>query len=149
MSKEKNTAYDTAASLVPSVRIIPYTMYNQWYTASKNHGGKKMRNSVSAVIQCPFFRKEMKNLLCCEGFVEGTCMTTSFADRRSALDYISANCTHKNGGNCPMASKLFEKYSRLHSEQEQAEREWRNKLLSIKGHAARGDNYTESHTYTV
>ena len=79
-----------------------------------------MRKSAEAIIQCPFFKKELRNLLCCEGFVEGTCMTTAFSDRKAALDYISDNCTRMDGGSCPMAKNLFAKYEKIRAEEEKA-----------------------------
>ncbi len=103
-----------------------------------------MRISVESLIQCPFFRKETKNLLCCEGFIEGTCMTTSFRDRGSALDYISANCSRRDGGSCPLAANLFEKYKKIQESEDKAEREWQEKLLRVRGFTHTGDNFIHS-----
>lgn len=102
-----------------------------------------MNYSVSAIIQCPFFLQEKKNLLCCEGFVEGTCMTTAFKDRKSSLQYISDNCSRIDGGSCPMAMNLYEKYRRIQEEEERTERLWREKLTRIRGLQHFGDNFRE------
>ena len=104
-----------------------------------------MRITTDSVIQCPFFRKETKNLLCCEGFIEGTCMTTAFIDRGAALNYISANCSRMDGGGCPLAMNLFEKYKKIREAEEAAEREWKEKLLRVRGLQHRGDNFIHSH----
>lgn len=103
-----------------------------------------MRKSAEAIIQCPFFKKELRNLLCCEGFVEGTCMTTAFSDRKAALDYISDNCTRMDGGSCPMAKNLFAKYDKIRAEEEKAEKEWRETLKRIGGIRHSGDNFINS-----
>lgn len=103
-----------------------------------------MRNSADAIIQCPFFKYETRNLLCCEGFVDGTCMTTSFSDRRAAMDYISRNCSETDGGACPMAKSLFDKYKKIQEAEMNAEREWQEKLLRLKGFRHTGDNFLQS-----
>ena len=66
--------------------------------------------SVSSLIMCPFFKKETKNLLCCEGYIDGTCMTTSFRSRNEALQYISDNCADVDGGHCPLAKNLYDRF---------------------------------------
>ena len=105
-----------------------------------------MTYSVSGGIQCPFFRYERKNLLCCEGFVDGTCMTTAFNDRSSALQYISDNCLRMDGGKCPMAMNLFEKYRRIQEAEERAEREWREKVCRIRNMNHGDGNFLEGHS---
>lgn len=102
-----------------------------------------MKNSSASIIQCPFFKSEMKNLLCCEGFVDGTCMTTSFPDRGAALSYISRNCSEKDGGRCPMAKNLFDKYKKILDAEEKAEKEWQEKLLRVRGLSHSGDNFIQ------
>ena len=105
-----------------------------------------MKNYVTAIIQCPFFKSERKNLLCCEGFIEGTCMTTAFSSRQAALNYISDNCSHKDGGRCPLAMNLFGKYEALREAEEKAEKEWQEKLMRIKGLQHTGHNFLQSRT---
>lgn len=80
-----------------------------------------MNITIRAQILCPFFMTERENLLCCEGFVEGTCMTTKFPDTKSKTQHIRANCFHRDGGSCPMAISLFEKY-KAYEEKEEAEK---------------------------
>ncbi len=105
-----------------------------------------MNYSVSAGIQCPFFKHETKNLLCCEGFVEGTCMTTAFKNRSSALQYISENCEKIDGGSCPMAINLFEKYRKIQEAEEKAEKDWRETISRIRNTKHTGSNFLESRT---
>ena len=105
-----------------------------------------MSFSAKAIIQCPFFKEEKKNLLCCEGFIEGTCMTTAFRTRENAVQYILDNCVRVDGGSCPMASNLFEKYRKIREAEEQAEKEWREKLIKARGIFHSGDNFIEGRT---
>ena len=80
-----------------------------------------MNIAMHAQIKCPFFMTERNNLLCCEGFVEGTCMTTKFPDVHAKTKHIRENCFLRNGGRCPMAANLFEKYKAI-EEKEEAEK---------------------------
>lgn len=87
-----------------------------------------MRFSIDTIIRCPFFQQLDKNLLCCEGFVDNTCMTTKFPDRDSTLRHIAYNCTELDGGRCPLAKNLFEKYRLIEQQQRLTELEWYEKL---------------------
>lgn len=72
-----------------------------------------MNNSIQCFIQCPFFVNEKNNLLCCEGYVDSTCMTTRFPSRDAQISYIKENCFRMDGGSCHMAKELFNKYKSL------------------------------------
>ena len=93
-----------------------------------------MRISIDTIIRCPFFQHFEKNLLCCEGVVDNTCMTTRFCDRNAALDHIAHSCSEIDGGRCPLAQNLFEKYRLIAEENEKAELEWYEKLQKTKRH---------------
>ncbi len=80
-----------------------------------------MNISLQANIKCPFFMNESKNLLCCEGFIDGTCMTTKFRTTDDKNEHIHQFCSFIDGGGCYMASKLYEKYKIL-TEKEEKER---------------------------
>ncbi len=79
-----------------------------------------MNISLQANIKCPFFMSETKNLLCCEGFIDGTCMTTKFQSTAAKVEHVNQFCINMDGGECYMAKKLYEKYKLL---QEKEERE--------------------------
>lgn len=81
------------------------------------------------VIQCPFYISEAKHLLCCEGLFDTTCMTTSFPDKKAKAQHIDSFCSKIDGGGCPMADSLFEKYKRLGEKQSDEERLKRIKIL--------------------
>lgn len=72
-----------------------------------------MNISIHARINCPFFITEKNNLLCCEGFVDGTCMTTKFPDSKKKTEHIKHNCFKVDGGNCPLATNLYTKYKAI------------------------------------
>lgn len=94
-----------------------------------------MNYSLDVLIQCPFFVKESKDMLCCEGYVTGTCMTTSFSTKEQKLRYIYSHCIKVDGGSCYLARSLFEKYRKIHEAEDAAERvEKRNslQLISVK-----------------
>lgn len=86
-----------------------------------------MNISIQARIQCPFFITEKNNILCCEGFVDSTCMTTKFPDVKMKTEHIKSHCFHKDGGTCPLAANLYSKY-KLIEEKEDREREKRAKI---------------------
>lgn len=92
-----------------------------------------MRANIDSFIKCPFFQQLEKNLLCCEGFVDNTCMTTKFVDRNATLQYIADNCTKVDGGRCPMAMNLFSKYRAIEEAQEKAEQAWRETVARVNG----------------
>ncbi|MBR3767356.1 MAG: hypothetical protein IKL10_03840 [Clostridia bacterium] len=77
--------------------------------------------SIEEFIKCPFFLKEGRATLQCEGYIKGTCMTTQFPERSELIKYVLKNCAEINGGKCFMATNLFEKYRRL-EEKEDSER---------------------------
>ncbi len=85
-----------------------------------------MNISIQARIQCPFFITEKNNILCCEGFVDGTCMTTKFPEIKMKTEHIKNHCFRIDGGKCPLASNLYSKY-KLKEEKEEKEREERAK----------------------
>lgn len=68
---------------------------------------------IDCYIKCPFFQKETSLRISCEGYIEGTCMTTTFSSRKDLISYIMRNCSKFNGGNCIMAKNLYEKYNRI------------------------------------
>ncbi len=65
---------------------------------------------VEALIRCPFFQQEEKNMISCEGYAPGTCMITKFADAAAKRAHLKRNCYSCTGGACFMARSLLEKY---------------------------------------
>lgn len=77
-----------------------------------------MNISIRAKINCPFFITEKNNLLCCEGFVENTCMTTKFPDSKKKTEHIKKNCLKIDGGGCPLATSLYAKYKAIEEKED-------------------------------
>ncbi len=93
-----------------------------------------MNNSIQCFIQCPFFLSEKNNLLCCEGYIDSTCMTTRFPSRDAKTAYIKENCFKMDGGGCYMAKELFDKYRRLEAEENRNKsRQLQRKLTAKTG----------------
>ncbi len=88
-----------------------------------------MNDFLDSQIQCPFFVSESGLLICCEGLLDTTCMTTSFPDKEAKLQHINCYCKKKDGGSCLMATSLFEKYKRIGEAQTEEERLKRIKIL--------------------
>ncbi|MBE6715791.1 MAG: hypothetical protein E7573_02615 [Ruminococcaceae bacterium] len=83
-----------------------------------------MNIPITAKIRCPFFLSVKNNLLCCEGYIDNTCMTTKFSDEKSKKDYIKNHCFRCDGGGCTFAENLYKKYKAI-EEKEDMEREKR------------------------
>ncbi|MBR5410541.1 MAG: hypothetical protein IK104_07695 [Clostridia bacterium] len=71
------------------------------------------RTALDVKVKCPFFVKNIRALLVCEGAVPGTCMTTRFADPAAKVRHIEACCNAPDGGGCPLAGLLFGIYEDL------------------------------------
>lgn len=72
--------------------------------------GNAMNKTIECLIKCPFYQSEHEKYITCEGFIANTCMVTRFASSKTKRLHINENCSLENGGNCPMAKSLFEKY---------------------------------------
>ncbi len=66
--------------------------------------------SEEANIRCPFYLRSTQNRICCEGFIKGTSMITSFPDKKSTATHMKACCFLPDGGFCHFAKMLFDKY---------------------------------------
>lgn len=62
----------------------------------------------SKVAICPYCKQERLQMVCCEGFEEGTVLRISFSDRGKALRYKNNRCRSVFVF-CPMFQKLSEK----------------------------------------
>ena len=71
------------------------------------------------MIKCPFYLTEKKNYIYCEGFLKGTSMITAFSDAAAKREHIRGFCFLADGGSCPMAVNLYEKYKSSDRAQEE------------------------------
>ena len=72
--------------------------------------GKNMNKTTDCLVKCPFYQSEKENYIVCEGFIASTCMVTRFPDTKHKRSHLKDNCYLEDGGKCPMARNLFEKY---------------------------------------
>lgn len=69
-----------------------------------------MNKTIDCLIKCPFYQSQKENYIACEGFLPNTCMVTRFPDKANKRSHLKNNCYLEDGGSCPMAKSLFEKY---------------------------------------
>lgn len=69
-----------------------------------------MTSDYDAYFKCPFYLRESGKLICCEGVVKNTCISTSFPTPDDKKTHMILCCFKVDGGNCPMAKNLFSKY---------------------------------------
>lgn len=72
-----------------------------------------MEHYSKADIKCPYFLYFKKDILCCEGLIGNTCMTTRFDSMGNMSKHIKQFCKKEDGGKCPLALNLYDKYERL------------------------------------
>ncbi|MBQ6862874.1 MAG: hypothetical protein IJO14_01410 [Clostridia bacterium] len=65
-----------------------------------------------ANIRCPFYLRSSAQRICCEGYIKGTCMITSFPDKKSAAIHMQTCCFLADGGHCQFARMLYDKYEK-------------------------------------
>lgn len=69
-----------------------------------------MKQYVSKYVQCPFYRKEEKHRIFCEGVEEGTGLMIQFYSNEHRFEYRERYCYCGNWKNCPVARMLNGKY---------------------------------------
>lgn len=81
-------------------------------------------------IKCPFFVDSRKTTIECESFIGSAAMLTRFPDVPAMLEHVERYCVKEDGGKCPLALNLYDKYVRL--ERLEQEREKQRKLMYLK-----------------
>lgn len=72
----------------------------------------KMRAREKELIKCPFYTDDSHLTLICEGFIENTVMLSKFAGPEQMQSHIKSFCMKEDGGKCPLALNLYDKYER-------------------------------------
>ena len=75
-----------------------------------------MKEKINILIKCPFYLFMRNTMMACEGLNGDACMTTKFPSVVSMMEHIDNCCSKANGGKCPLAMKLYEKYDRMEEE---------------------------------
>ena len=81
-------------------------------------------------IKCPFFCESEKLTVSCESFIGNTVMLTKFRTLTDFRHHIRDCCSQEDGGECPLAMNLYDKYERAEALREKREKE--RKLLDLK-----------------
>ena len=85
---------------------------------SKRGAGEKnqkkegtMNKTIDAQVLCPFYLREDKNTIGCEGIIDGTSVITKFPGIAVKKLFMQAHCLFCNGCGCPLADTLNRKYA--------------------------------------
>lgn len=89
-----------------------------------------MNIPIEAKIKCPFYQGFKNSVLCCEGIVDKTCMTTKFPSVNARTDYIRSHCFFVDGKDCVFARELYEKYKKI--EEAEDRNRIRNAISALK-----------------
>lgn len=89
-----------------------------------------MNIPIEAKIKCPFYQGFRNSVLCCEGIVDKTCMTTKFPSVNARTDYIKAHCFFADGKGCVFARELYEKYRKI--EEAEDRKRIKNAISALK-----------------
>ena len=89
-----------------------------------------MTERQHVIVKCPFFQDSRKNMIQCESLIGSAAMLTRFPDVSALREHVERYCAKEDGGTCPLAMNLYDKYTRL--EQLEQEREKQRKLMYLK-----------------
>lgn len=68
----------------------------------------KGKHYISRKAICPFYRHENRNVLYCEGIIEGTVIHVAFANPSECLSYKKKCCRCSDYKHCPIYKMLIE-----------------------------------------
>ena len=88
-----------------------------------------MTEKQQASVKCPFFVGSRKNSIECESFIGSAAMLTRFSDVAAMTSHVGRYCVKEDGGTCPLAMNLYDKYARLEKLAEARDRERRRLYL--------------------
>ena len=89
-----------------------------------------MTEKQHALVKCPFFVDSRKTAIECESLIGSAAMYTRFPDVPALLAHVEKYCAKEDGGKCPLAMNLYDKYARL--ERIGRERERVRKYMYLK-----------------
>ncbi len=88
-----------------------------------------MTERQQANVKCPFFLDSRKTMIECESLIGSAAMLTRFPNVPAMLEHVANYCEKEDGGKCPLALNLYDKYARL--EQLERERDKRRKMMYL------------------
>ena len=89
-----------------------------------------MTEKQQALIKCPFFVSSHRFTIECESMIGSAAMLTKFPTVADMAQHVRRYCCKEDGGKCPLAMNLYDKYERL--EELSAERERVRKHMYLK-----------------
>ena len=89
-----------------------------------------MTEKQHAMIKCPFFVNSRNAAIECESFIGSAAMFTRFPNVTAMMEHVRSYCSKEDGGRCPLAMNLYDKYARL--ERLAREREKVRRYLYLK-----------------
>ena len=89
-----------------------------------------MTEKQETAVKCPFFVGSWKNTIQCESMIGSAAMLTRFPDGAALKNHVKRFCSKEDGGTCPLAMNLYDKYRRLESLERERAKE--RKLLDLK-----------------
>ena len=88
-----------------------------------------MTEKQETAIKCPFFVKTWGNALECESLIGSSAMLTKFASAAAMKEHARRCCALEDGGRCPLAMNLYDKYRRREELEKKRDRERREMYL--------------------
>lgn len=89
-----------------------------------------MTAKQEAIIKCPFFQGSRKDIIACESYIGSAVMLTKFADVAAMSEHVRQYCVREDGGRCPLAMSLYDKYEQL--ERAEEARQKRRREMNLK-----------------
>lgn len=89
-----------------------------------------MTEKQETAVKCPFFEGSWKNTIQCESMIGSAAMLTRFSDGTALKTHVKRFCSKEDGGTCPLAMNLYDKYRRLESLERERAKE--RKLRDLK-----------------
>ena len=88
-----------------------------------------MTEKQEATIKCPFFVKTWANSLECESLIGHSAMLTKFSSAAAMKEHAKRCCMREDGGACPLAMNLYDRYRRQEELERQRKKERREMYL--------------------
>ena len=72
--------------------------------------GDKVSKAIEGQIECPFYLKEGKGFIVCEGLIKNTTILSRFPDNDTKKDYQQEFCSCKGGRKCLLYRAISKRY---------------------------------------
>ena len=79
-----------------------------------------MTAKQETIVKCPFYMGSRRDTIECESFIGHTVMLTRFCSVSEMMRHVRQFCVREDGGECPLAVNLYDKYARLEQQEHAA-----------------------------